>query len=147
MGAQTEERKQYYMQKYSEDACEPTCKSCDYHKHIHRVVWVSNVSHVIVTWKSCNYHMWITWLSHVLVSVCSTPLPLFPAVNEPEHFHYQIHYCSDMTVASYLIRMEPYTQYFIHLQVWRLLCLHSCMFLIQYPVKLNMCMLYFIYNS
>jgi WD40 repeat protein len=39
-----------------------------------------------------------------------------PTFNEPEHFHYRIHYCSAMTVASYLIRMEPYTQYFIHLQ-------------------------------
>ena len=38
-------------------------------------------------------------------------------VKKPECFHYRTHYCSAMTVATYLIRMEPYTQHYLHLQV------------------------------
>lgn len=43
--------------------------------------------------------------------------PLSLTVKKPECFHYRTHYCSAMTVATYLIRMEPYTQHYLHLQV------------------------------
>ena len=35
----------------------------------------------------------------------------------PTRYYYGTHYSSAMSVASYLIRMEPFTQYFIKLQV------------------------------
>lgn len=32
-------------------------------------------------------------------------------------YHYGTHYSSAMIVSSYLVRMEPFTQHFLHLQV------------------------------
>ena len=42
-------------------------------------------------------------------------------------YHYGTHYSSTMIVASYLIRLEPFTQHFLRVQVIAmcLLCLHS----------------------
>jgi len=37
-------------------------------------------------------------------------------------YYYGTHYSSAMIVASYLIRMEPFTQYFLKLQVRACVC-------------------------
>lgn len=37
---------------------------------------------------------------------------------ETPAYHYGTHYSSAMIVASYLVRMEPFTQIFLRLQVW-----------------------------
>ena len=36
---------------------------------------------------------------------------------ETPPYHYGTHYSSAMIVASYLVRMEPFTQHFLRLQV------------------------------
>ena len=47
----------------------------------------------------------------VVVFVCLGPAGETPA------YHYGTHYSSAMIVASYLVRMEPFTQIFLRLQV------------------------------
>ncbi|KAG0419299.1 hypothetical protein HPB47_004226, partial [Ixodes persulcatus] len=41
---------------------------------------------------------------------------------ETPPYHYGTFYSSAMIVASYLVRMEPFTQHFLKLQVWSFLC-------------------------
>ena len=36
--------------------------------------------------------------------------------NETTAYHYGTHYSSAMIVCSYLVRLEPFTQHFLHLQ-------------------------------
>lgn len=40
-----------------------------------------------------------------------------PGAGETPAYHYGTHYSSAMIVASYLVRMEPFTQIFLRLQV------------------------------
>ncbi|XP_037804794.1 WD repeat and FYVE domain-containing protein 3-like [Penaeus monodon] len=40
---------------------------------------------------------------------------------ETPPYHYGTHYSSAMIVSSYLVRMEPFTQHFLRLQIWLLL--------------------------
>ena len=42
---------------------------------------------------------------------------------ETPPYHYGTHYSSAMIVCSYLVRMEPFTQHFLRLQVCSFLCL------------------------
>lgn len=39
-------------------------------------------------------------------------------------YYYGTHYSSAMIVASYMIRLEPFTQHFLRLQVCRLFSMH-----------------------
>ena len=39
---------------------------------------------------------------------------------ETPAYHYGTHYSSAMIVASYLVRLEPFTQYFLRLQVQKI---------------------------
>ena len=41
----------------------------------------------------------------------------FTIAGETPPYHYGTHYSSAMIVASYLVRMEPFTQHFLRLQV------------------------------
>ena len=50
-------------------------------------------------------------LYHRLLSLSPAPPGETPA------YHYGTHYSSAMIVASYLVRMEPFTQIFLRLQV------------------------------
>lgn len=44
---------------------------------------------------------------------------------ETPPYHYGTHYSSAMIVCSYLVRMEPFTQHFLRLQVWFTVLVHS----------------------
>lgn len=41
----------------------------------------------------------------------------YSVIGETPPYHYGTHYSSAMIVASYLVRMEPFTQHFLKLQV------------------------------
>lgn len=55
------------------------------------------------------------YLHYLIISVCFS--------GETPPYHYGTHYSSAMIVASYLVRMEPFTQHFLKLQV--ILCRNS----------------------
>lgn len=44
-------------------------------------------------------------------------MPQLSGAGETPAYHYGTHYSSAMIVASYLVRMEPFTQIFLRLQV------------------------------
>lgn len=48
----------------------------------------------------------------LVISICGIYLS-----GETPPYHYGTHYSSAMIVASYLVRMEPFTQHFLSLQV------------------------------
>ena len=48
-----------------------------------------------------------------------------PGENTPAYY-YGTHYSSAMIVASYMIRIEPFTQHFLKLQVWWSVCVCVC---------------------
>lgn len=52
-------------------------------------------------------------------------------------YHYGTHYSSTMIVASYLIRLEPFTQHFLRVQVIAmcLLCFHSATLVADVCIK------------
>lgn len=49
---------------------------------------------------------------------------------ETPPYHYGTHYSSAMIVCSYLVRMEPFAQHFLRLQV-------GCVFLLKYCVSMD----------
>lgn len=66
----------------------------------------------------------------LLISIIITPpsnkrTHLPPLSGETPAYHYGTHYSSAMIVASYLVRMEPFTQIFLRLQVSLCTCCHN----------------------
>lgn len=56
-------------------------------------------------------------LTGLKVKVCSPNVGNECCSGETPAYHYGTHYSSAMIVASYLVRMEPFTQIFLRLQV------------------------------
>lgn len=70
------------------------------------------------------YFMCASWTNHLSVFISGEIPP----------YHYGTHYSSTMIVASYLIRLEPFTQHFLRVQV-----IVMCLFFVPYlPILLHL---------
>lgn len=70
-----------------------------------------------MTWKWIRGQKSLIGTSLSTVSVAALSRSVSVAPGETPAYHYGTHYSSAMIVASYLVRMEPFTQIFLRLQV------------------------------
>ena len=78
-------------------------------------MWLVSLQHgnmkpVCLVQLHCHRHF-------VLISFCLLLIFILYFPGETPAYHYGTHYSSAMIVASYLVRMEPFTQIFLRLQV------------------------------
>ena len=60
--------------------------------------------------------IWTVWVG-LLITAATLLKQIIFITGETPPYHYGTHYSSAMIVASYLVRMEPFTQHFLKLQV------------------------------
>lgn len=88
MGAQSPERLLQFKKRYTQFTCDIHCENI-----------ITHVSKTIIWFALYRYKEW------------DDPH------GETPPYHYGTHYSSAMIVCSYLVRMEPFTQHFLRLQV------------------------------